>query len=246
MKNVNNKVKFLKEFKKEGETTKKFNERIDKIFYSAAVKYLRKNQLTQYKFDLRSLSSGKKSLITRSINNIKENNINNFIQIHKLKGETDKKFHKRVNKIKKKWGQSSNSTKGIFLKIPQHVKSKAKIDKEGKLIFKKFIPNLNEPFEATKEVWIPLNPKLFMINPKNYILNLINTYKPTIIIPIMGKGNGQGREVLSNPEDEIDMIIEDFKNIVNAYEIENIISQNFLTGFIMRYHFIKNKKVKYV
>jgi len=242
---VNLKSRFLRTNQKESETKKQFKSRLDKSFYKKSVKFLRKNQLTALKFDLRkSLTPQEKSLITRCIKEYSKYDMSSFTRIYKTKGETDKQYYNRCKKIKNKWGQSKSLLKGVFINYSQDLHATPKIDKNGNIKIPKFIPNINSPHETTKEIWIPIDKIKFISNPYYYVKELVDEYKPTIIIPVFGNGQGVGQYVASDTNKNLKMFITELNKIKTKYQQVEL-TDEFLNGFILRTHYIWGDKLNY-
>jgi len=181
---------------------------------------------TNFDYDLRkSLSPGQKAAISRAWNDLTvptadDRHKGDFVKIRRNPGESHRAYRQRVNRIQSQFGQEESMLNGLSLALPA---------KNGETIPRVSIQNETVKFSAgeVREFFVPVDAEELLENIPAYIQNLIRTYNPDALIPLMGPYRYHGAFGADQSVDLVDLI----ERWAEKYQ-ESV--ESALNGFIMR------------
>jgi len=195
--------------------------------YKVAMKRLRGK--VSFNYDLRkSLSAGQKSAIKKAHNLATEYGIAKttskatFLKIPRKRGETKKKYSKRVKTIKKNMGQSDTQFTGVFTDSPVHLKDVHFSFKGNKL-------TITRPKFGYVEAWEDIDTDELAMKGYWAIRGIVEEYRELGFQRFQFVSNGAYRSgesiLLSASDDFISRIVEARLNAYSDFE-------SWLTGMI--------------
>lgn len=176
-----------------------------------------------------TLSVGRKSAIKKAWAALQEVKSTEIVKVPKKKGEKLSTYHRRVTRLKKKYGVGGNAINGIPVSVPPG--GKARINKKGELT----ITGKRSDGEKIRERLVPLTDRERLVtDTRDYVREVLLDHKPDVAWPFYEHWRGnRGRRFVYDDglEEDIDSITDEIEDTLNWYHGAPV----FLTGILMQW-----------